>query len=198
MRQQIRSEIRNKRKSLSEEFQNNASIKLVSNIINNTTLLNKDKFAIYLTHDGELNTNPLIEALWNLNKHVYLPVIDVKREHTLIFRKYHLHSQMTVNKYGIREPSACNDEIDTNDLDIIFTPLVAFDLKGNRLGMGGGFYDHTLKNYWNSENVPIPIGLAHDIQLVNELPTETWDVPLPVVITPTEVHKFSDKFKIFK
>ncbi len=70
-------------------------------------------------------------------------------------------------------------------LDVLITPLVAFDEQGQRLGMGGGFYDRTLQN-WRDIGLQ-PVGYAHDCQGVERLPVEEWDIPLPAVITPTKV-----------
>ena len=112
---------------------------------------------------------------------------------------------MQTNKYGILEPKLDVRLIKSiNDIDIICTPLVAFDLTGNRLGMGGGFYDRTLsawfkhyryvdeeKNaYERKLTKPYPIGLAHDIQLIDAIPSQLWDIPLPEIVTPTRQYKF--------
>ena len=73
-----------------------------------------------------------------------------------------------------------------NQLDIIFTPLVAFDSQGNRMGMGGGYYDRTLA-HWQTNQTPYPIGLAHNCQLVEQLPVQAWDIPLAQIITPDKI-----------
>ena len=69
--------------------------------------------------------------------------------------------------------------------DVVLTPLVAFDEQGQRLGMGGGFYDRTLQN-WQQYGLQ-PVGYAHDCQGVEALPVEKWDVPLPAVVTPSKI-----------
>jgi 5-formyltetrahydrofolate cyclo-ligase len=75
------------------------------------------------------------------------------------------------------------------ELDVIFIPLVAFDDTGHRLGMGGGFYDRTLVNFYNDPSSQTTlIGLAHDIQKTLSLPTQVWDVPLPYILTPTQLY----------
>ena len=79
----------------------------------------------------------------------------------------------------------------SQQLDIIFTPLVAFDDSGNRLGMGGGFYDRTLAGLANKINNTAIIGLAYDQQQVDQLPLEAWDIPLPRIITETKDYQFS-------
>jgi 5-formyltetrahydrofolate cyclo-ligase len=77
-------------------------------------------------------------------------------------------------------------------LDLILTPLVAFDDQGNRLGMGGGFYDRTLaylgrRKHWKK---PRLIGTAHAFQQVARLPHESWDVPLHGVVTEKALLSF--------
>ncbi|ADO10697.1 Uncharacterized protein ygfA [Pantoea vagans C9-1] len=67
----------------------------------------------------------------------------------------------------------------------MLVPLVAFDQHGQRLGMGGGFYDRTLQN-WRQHGF-LPVGLAHDCQQVDSLPVAEWDVPLPAVMTPSKL-----------
>jgi 5-formyltetrahydrofolate cyclo-ligase len=76
-------------------------------------------------------------------------------------------------------------------LDLLFVPLVAFDDAGNRLGMGGGYYDRTLaylrlRRHWYRPRV---IGLAHTLQRVASLPKNAWNVPVDAVVTERTVHR---------
>ena len=77
------------------------------------------------------------------------------------------------------------DVLPLSQLDVLVTPLVAFDESGQRLGMGGGFYDRTLQN-WQQHGLQ-PVGYAHDCQAVEKLPVEKWDIPLPAVVTPSKI-----------
>ena len=98
---------------------------------------------------------------------------------------------MTVNKFGIAEPKPdVSAIILPGQLDIIFMPLVAFDDQGQRLGMGGGFYDRTLASLPQGCNKPLLVGLAHQCQQVDMVPAEPWDVPLPRVLTPYKLWSF--------
>ncbi len=91
-----------------------------------------------------------------------------------------------VNRLKIREPKLdVRDVLPLDQLNVLITPLVAFDQQGQRLGMGGGFYDRTLQN-WRQHGIQ-PVGYAHDCQLVDALPIEEWDIPLPAVVTPSKV-----------
>ena len=71
-------------------------------------------------------------------------------------------------------------------------PLVGFDRRGRRLGMGGGFYDRTFAfSRIRPRLAPKLIGLAHDLQRVQQLPVEPWDVPLHGVVTDRQRYRFS-------
>jgi 5-formyltetrahydrofolate cyclo-ligase len=95
---------------------------------------------------------------------------------------------MTYNKFGILEPKLDQTLVKpVKELDLICTPLVAFDSHGHRLGMGGGYYDRTLAHWFKTGEGAQPMGLAHDCQHVEQLPTEAWDIPLPKIITPSQI-----------
>jgi 5-formyltetrahydrofolate cyclo-ligase len=99
---------------------------------------------------------------------------------------------MVANRYAILEPKLnCGQICPLPELDILLMPLVAFDEQGNRLGMGGGYYDRTLaKHYAEQREKPKLIGLAHDCQKVESLPIEAWDVPLQQILTPTKFYQW--------
>jgi 5-formyltetrahydrofolate cyclo-ligase len=77
-------------------------------------------------------------------------------------------------------------------LDLVLTPLVGFDHKGNRLGMGGGYYDRSFAFLLRRQNWKKPrlVGLAYDFQQLDKLPAKNWDVPLTAVATDTHWHSF--------
>ncbi|MGK2231982.1 MAG: 5-formyltetrahydrofolate cyclo-ligase [Colwellia sp.] len=198
-RNQIRSLIRTKRKSLNDIEQQKLSRELLDQLTARTDVLSANNIALYLANDGELDPMLFIQWCWQNNKNVYLPVLHPFSAGNLLFLHYQPSSSMQKNKYGILEPKLDVRLIKkVNDIDIIFTPLVAFDQTGNRLGMGGGFYDRTLSTWFKQYRIenndkrlkPYPIGLAHDIQMINELPSQLWDIPLPEIVTPTRQYKF--------
>ena len=193
-RHHIRKEIRLARRSLSNEQQIVDSEKLLTRLIQLDKVQQANHIALSLAFDGEIQTQPFIEWCWKNNKQVYLPVIHPFNKGHLLFLHYTAETEMFINQYGISEPKLKVPLIcPVKELDLIFTPLVAFDKQGNRIGMGGGYYDRTLSPWFAEQTGPYPIGLAHDCQLVAELPTEAWDVPLPHIITPSKVHQFNTK-----
>ncbi len=184
----IRKSIRAKRNQLSSHFQIDAAQQLVEQLKCWPSFNQAEHIALYLANDGELDLTPLINHCWQLNKQVYLPVMHPFNSNYLIFVRYHAETKMRENQFGILEPLAQPKDIcPIQALDLLFTPLVAFDSLGNRLGMGGGFYDRTLAPLFKNENTgPKIIGLAHDCQQVEKIPVESWDVPIPIIITPTQ------------
>ncbi|MCL1090071.1 5-formyltetrahydrofolate cyclo-ligase [Shewanella profunda] len=189
-RDQLRKTIRTARKSLSATAQTQASLDARQYMLNELKAKNAQHVALYLTHDGELATAPLIDALWQLGIQTYLPRLHPFNAGQLVFLHYTVDTPMQVNQFGILEPKLDVRAImPIGQLDVVVTPLVAFDLEGNRMGMGGGYYDRTLAN-WQHQGKPLPMGYAHDCQQVTSLPCEHWDVPLPIIITPSRVLKF--------
>lgn len=182
-RQDIRSHIRHLRQSLSAEQQQLAAEQVAEHATNFAPIQQAHSVAVFLSVDGELNTRPLIAKLWQQKKQVYLPVLHPFAPGQLLFLRYQPDTPLQLNRLRIPEP-ALNivNLLPVSELDVVLMPLVAFDHYGQRLGMGGGFYDRTLQN-WRQQRFT-PIGLAHDCQQVDQLPVAEWDVPLSALITP--------------
>lgn len=184
-RQQIRQQIRQRRRALTPEQQTQFALQAADRMMAYTPVLLAHTVAVFLSFDGELDTRSLIDQLWRAGKRVYLPVLHPFSPGNLLFLHYHPSSDLVVNRLKIREPKLdVRDVLPLSQLDVLVTPLVAFDAAGQRLGMGGGFYDRTLQN-WRQHRLQ-PVGYAHDCQQVDALPTEQWDIPLPAVITPSK------------
>ena len=134
---------------------------------------------------------PLLERAWALGKQVYLPVLAGAPAAHLLFAPYHRHSAMQANRFGILEPVVSNSELlPPQRLDLVLTPLVAFDASGTRLGMGGGFYDRSFAFRNNPAHLPRPLllGLAYELQKVAELFRQAWDIPLDGIVTEQAVY----------
>ncbi|MDZ4117066.1 MAG: 5-formyltetrahydrofolate cyclo-ligase [Xanthomonadaceae bacterium] len=92
--------------------------------------------------------------------------------------------ELLPNRYGIPEPDiALADCLGPDQLDVVLVPLLAFDLQGNRLGMGGGWYDRSFAFRLHGQPMPLLIGIGYAFQQVDALAAQTWDVPLDAVVT---------------
>lgn len=181
LRNQLRQQIRKTRANLTALQQQQAEDSITQQALELIEERNAQHIALYISFDGEISTDKLIKILWAQGKQVYLPVLHPFNPNHLLFLRYLPDIPMLKNKFGIWEPKLnVQNVLPLDELDILFTPLVAFDRQGNRLGMGGGFYDRTLQHWQKSPF--IPVGLAHQCQQVEQLPTEAWDVPLHQIL----------------
>lgn len=188
-RQQLRQFYRQRRNSLNPDQQLQAGRELLKKCLQTSLLGAANKIACYVANDGEIDLSPLIKYCWELNKKIYLPVLHPFAKGNLLFVAYQARSKMHANKFGIPEPEiSCPNVCPLNQLDIIFTPLVAFDKQGHRLGMGGGFYDRTLAPLQRSKTDTQVLGVAHNCQLATtSLNSEKWDIPMQKIITPSNL-----------
>ena len=181
LRNQLRQQIRKTRANLTALQQQQAEDSITQQALALIEERNAQHIALYVSFDGEISTEKLIKTLWAQGKQVYLPVLHPFNPNHLLFLRYLPDTPMLKNKFGIWGPKLnVQSVLPLEELDILFTPLVAFDKQGNRLGMGGGFYDRTLQ-HWQKSSF-IPVGLAHQCQQVEQLPTEAWDVPLHQIL----------------
>ncbi|WP_343861623.1 5-formyltetrahydrofolate cyclo-ligase [Aliiglaciecola litoralis] len=192
-KQQLRSYYRQARRSLSNSEQQQAEAKLLEQLLSSGTLDNQRHIAVYLSQDGEISCQALINWCWHNKVHTYLPVLNPHKAGYLLFLPYTKETKMKNNQYQILEPVFDpQSAIDLDALSLMLMPLVAFDLAGNRLGMGGGFYDRTLsqklaKNSPSTRPFPLLCGVAHDCQQAQRIETQSWDVPVDKIITPSTV-----------
>ena len=146
---------------------------------------------MYLVNDGEIDPVKVMQWCWENSKIPYVPVVERERN-KLVFAEVTPQTRFRENRFGIREPeNAETGIVAAQQLDLVLAPLVAFDQTGNRLGMGGGFYDRTFEFLTNTDTAePELIGIAHEIQKVQRIDVEPWDIPLTTVVTDKQVYYF--------
>ena len=189
-RQALRKKLRQQRNALDATTQENHALGLENQLRNNQLFKRSKHIALYLAADGEIDPSFLIESAWLSNKKIYLPVLSPIADR-LYFAPYTANSTMKLNRYNIAEPDVHPSLwLKAQQLDLILMPLVGFDLAGNRLGMGGGYYDRSLgfKLFRKTTYRPYLIGLAHQLQHIDELPHQSHDVPLSMIATEQQLH----------
>lgn len=190
-RQTIRNQMRRARRNLSAEERFLAAEQVTQCIRQSAIYQSAQHLALYLDFDGELPTQHLIKDAWAQNKRVYLPLLHPFHSGHLLFQEYTDDTPMQKNQFAIAEPALnCSKIYPVNQLDILLIPLVAFDGQGNRLGMGGGFYDRTLATLAPSI---ARAGMAYDWQYYPHLPIASWDQPLTHIFTPSVLWETPDK-----
>ncbi len=182
----LRQTIRQQRKALGPARQLLAAQGLEAQLRAFSVTTDARHIGLYLVNDGEIDPAPFMHWAFSQAKHCYLPVLDSQQSQPMKFAEITPQSQFEPNRFGIPEPVvAADDLLDTATLDVILMPLVAFDLKGNRVGMGGGFYDRTLEftRQQPYDQRPKLIGLAHEFQYADAIEPSPWDIPLDGIAT---------------
>ena len=103
-------------------------------------------------------------------------------------KKYNINEDLKPGKFNILEPKKENEEIIPQ---LFFVPCLGFDLKGYRLGYGGGFYDKIFSKFKTLNHKFYAVGFAFDDQKQNEIPKENFDYKLDFVLTEKQLYKFS-------
>jgi len=190
-KKQLRLRLRQLRRSLTPAQQQRAAAALAQHLSQHLWFRRAKHIAFYLPNDGEIDPTPLLELALAQGKHCYLPVVMAGGK--LQFRALEAGTRLTINKYKIVEPAVGARVRPTWLLDLILLPLVGFDLQGNRLGMGGGYYDRTLAKV---KGKPTPsqrrIGLAHQCQQLGSLDGDCWDIPLAAIATDKAIRLISN------
>ena len=184
--------MRKRRRTMSAHLRRQLAERLARQFAKTPLFRNAHHVAIYLTMDAEMDLAPLTEALSRHNKKLYLPVLSQTRSAAMRFARYRPGQSLVNNRFGIAEPHPPSFR-PAQQLDVVLTPLVAFDDAGNRMGMGGGFYDRTFAYRLDPTcaNKPLLIGVGYRCQRVAKLATEAWDVPLDGVLTERGLRRFS-------
>lgn len=189
----IRKRIRDLRRTLSTRDQLDGASGLLQQLCLLPEFSMAQRVALYLANDGEIDPINVIHHCWQTDKETYVPVIIPGAGNVLKFALISQKTQYTQNRFGIKEPVVKSDELrDAKDLDLVLVPLVAFDESGNRVGMGGGFYDTTFEFVGNiNTSSPVLVGVAHEIQKVDVVVAEHWDIALTTVVTGHHTYRIS-------
>ena len=139
-RTDLRKIVRARRQRLTILQQHQASELFKQSMIKHDNISKAKRIALYLANDSELDVTSFIHWCWQQDKEIYLPVLHPFCSGHLLFLRYRQNTEMTKNRFGILEPVLDVTQVcPINQLDILLTPLVAFDKTGARLGMGEGF-----------------------------------------------------------
>lgn len=185
----IRQQLRAARRAIPADQQRLHADQLATIICRDPVFLRAKRVGVYLANDGEIDPSILTEIALKARKRCFLPILHPFKENRLYFGEYSAKTTLLSNRFGILEPRLESRQLAPPwSLDIIFMPLVAFDRQGNRMGMGGGFYDRTLAFMAkSSRQKPLLIGLAHSSQEIDQLSQQNWDIPLHLIATNREI-----------
>ena len=179
-RGQLRGEALRKRDSIPPNVRAELSRRIVDHAINWIEVNRADAVLIYLSMRSEVETGDLLNYLLAQNKITLAPVMNMKWRTLTPRRIVDAKKDLVLHPYGMYQPNkkTC-PPFPLNQIDLIFVPGVAFDLKGYRIGYGAGFYDRFLPQCPQA----VWIGLAYEVQIVTDTFPQAWDVPLHQILT---------------
>ena len=182
----IRTAMRRKRSHLSPtQLQNTAS--RIAFLFSQHALFKKSQhIASFIAVNGEASPQIIHQLALQKRKQIYLPIVksfDTKMQFGL------QQSPRIQNKFNIPEPAYPNP-LPLWCFNIVLVPLTAFDSQGNRIGMGGGYYDHTFAFTKHQSKRPLLIGVAHAFQKTAIIKPQPWDIPLDGILTEHEFTLF--------
>ncbi len=168
------------RNSLSKSEKDFFDRRILTAFLNSDFYCNFSVFLVYVSIGNEVDTINLIEILLENNKTVAVPLCHGNE---MVFCKINSLNDLSVGTFGILEPNI-KSEISQNEINdsICIVPGLSFDLFGNRLGYGKGFYDRFL-----SENNIVTVGFTYERCISNNLPADIFDKKIDYILTENKL-----------
>jgi 5-formyltetrahydrofolate cyclo-ligase len=178
-KRQIRNQIAAKRQALDAGWLDAASAKVVENLQTLPAFQSAKTVALYMAIGGEVRLEPLFAKCRKLGKTTAIPVFNPS---TRLYEMAAItgNTRFETGNYGIQEPVA-PAPIGIAEIDFMVVPGVAFDLHGNRLGRGGGYYDRLLDGFQG-----VSAAVAFDFQVLDHIPSDPHDIPVDFLVTETQ------------
>ena len=180
---EIRKPLLALRAQLSKSEQQEKSAQIVEHIKQSDIFIQSKRIAFYHAVRGEANPAGLFNNT-NDSQQFYLPLLSADKNQGLVFAPIDQNTQYKNNAFSIPEPIVDTHALlDAKELDLVIMPLLGFDLTGNRLGMGGGYYDRCFSFKQAQPKKPVLMGFAYNFQQLDEINAEPWDIGLDMIAT---------------
>lgn len=189
----LRRELRARRKIVNALERHIAGQALVRLALRHRLLAHGRRIGLYIPNQSEIDVMPLLDRAQSMGVRCFLPIVPKQGRKRMWFSELGDRAAWVDNRYGIPEylhPLA--RRVRTRQLDLLLMPLLGFDARGFRLGMGGGYYDASLAHLKSARGWRRPrlVGVAYAVQEVARLPIDAWDVPLDAILTEREYRVF--------
>lgn len=168
--------LRERKEAMLPEERLEKSRRICNHLIN--TILDGETVMVFTSKEKEVNTKPLIQALFERKNPVVVPIIQ-KEDVSLRLSYLRDFSALVPSTFGVPEPIGSEIAADAKDIDIIILPMLGFDRSGGRIGYGAGYYDRFLAKNPGLKK----IGIAFACQEIGDLPVDENDVRMDLTIT---------------
>lgn len=186
LKRKLRSTYKIRRKSISDDLLSNESLR-IANVVLRLPIWQYQYYHIFLpiSHQKEIDTHFILSMLQGRDKNVLVPKVIENGE-----LKHYLLTDATtfsMNAWQIPEPID-GIEISARSIDVVFVPLLAFDVKGNRVGYGKGFYDKFLADC-RKDVIKVGLSIFEADDSIDDI--DEFDIPLDFCVTPEKIYSFS-------
>ena len=186
-KEQLRQGLMKRLLAIPSEQRCEKSKKACQNLISTPQFQGASAIMMYLSLPHEVDTSEAILCAWQLGKVVAVPKISWQQRHMIPVRINSLETGFSTEVAGLRNPIT-GVPIPFGEIDLVVTPGLGFDRKGNRLGRGGSYYD---RFFANEELKASRCGFAFTEQLIDSSPVTSTDVPMDFLVTDEEVMYFN-------
>ena len=177
--QELRDSYRQKRISIPSKDRTILHSKITRALLTNATLKRCETVAAYLNLPSEVNLSEFIRNAQKRGQSVCVPVVDATKK-AMEFRDLPVDFERQRNRTEENLVLLTQKKRELIELDCALVPLLVFDSDGNRIGMGGGYYDKFFKN---PKTRPPLIGIAYEIQKAEKIIPQKWDVRMDMIAT---------------
>ena len=184
-KEEIRRKILKKRLSLSSQDIRDKSRQVFLRLAETVEYINSQNVMFYVATRSEVQTEEMIKISIKMGKDIFVPIILTECINLAPSKIFDFDNELEKGKKGILEPKKEYYRLfPPEDIDLIIVPGVAFDLSGNRIGRGFGYYDNFLRKISTSTKI---IALAFEMQIVKRIPVDENDIPVDKIITEKRI-----------
>ncbi|MFN3975858.1 MAG: 5-formyltetrahydrofolate cyclo-ligase [Aquificaceae bacterium] len=170
----------NKRESLPQEEREALSKRIVENILRLEEIRRARRVLLFCPIRGEPDITCLFSWVLREGKELVLPKVEGEG---LRLIRVEQDTGLSPGAFCIPEPSH-GEAMSPEEVDFSLVPGVLFDKKGYRIGYGKGYYDRLLDKLGG-----LKVGVCYQFQVLEELPRDSWDKPVDLVVTEEKIYE---------
>jgi len=186
---ELRRKLLNCLLAIPSEQRSERSRKACRNLVSTEQFQGASTVMMFLSLPHEVDTSEAILHAWQLGKAVAVPKISWQQRHMIPVRINSLETGFSTGASGLRNPIA-GMPVPFGEIDLVVTPALGFDKKGNRLGRGGSYYD---RFFANEELKAARCGFGFAEQIVESIPVTEYDKPVDIIVTDEEIIYFDNQ-----
>jgi 5-formyltetrahydrofolate cyclo-ligase len=180
---QLRRELQKYLLSITSQQGSEKSRKACQNLVSIPQFQSASTVMMFLSLPHEVDTSEAILNAWQLGKAVAVPKVSWQQRHMIAVKINSLETGISTEASGLQNPTA-GAPVAFEEIDLVVTPGLGFDKKGNRLGRGGSYYD---RFFANTELKASRCGFGFAEQLVETIPVAEHDEPVDILVTEKEI-----------